>query len=60
MHPRFAGSNTAVGDGFLVGIKIRSTLSFGREVKPSAPCCKVLRHVKDPFEELKRYSLRKN
>jgi hypothetical protein len=36
-------------DGFLRAIKIRSTLSFGREVKPEVPCRKILRHVKDPF-----------
>jgi hypothetical protein len=31
-------------------MKIRSTTSFGGEVKPTAPCCKILRHVKDPSE----------
>jgi hypothetical protein len=41
--PRFAGSNLAEGD------KIRSTTSFGGEVKPSAPCCKILWHVKDDY-----------
>jgi hypothetical protein len=34
------------GDGFLRAIKIRSTPSFGWEVKPRAPCRKILRHVK--------------
>jgi hypothetical protein len=29
-------------------IKIRSTTSFGKEVKPSALCRKILRHVNDP------------
>jgi len=29
------------------GIKIRSTPSFGWEVKPEVPCRKILRHVKD-------------
>jgi hypothetical protein len=29
------------------GYKIRSTPSFGWEVKPEVPCCKILRHVKD-------------
>jgi hypothetical protein len=28
------------------GIKIRSTHSFGWEVKPEVPCRKILRHVK--------------
>jgi hypothetical protein len=36
-------------DGFLRAMKIRSTLSFGWEVKPSAPCCKILRHIKAPL-----------
>jgi hypothetical protein len=27
----------------------RSTTSFRKEVKPSAPCRKILPHVKDPF-----------
>jgi hypothetical protein len=31
-------------------IKIRSTLYFGWEIKPSAPCRKILRHVKQPFK----------
>jgi hypothetical protein len=35
--------------GFLMAIKIRSTNSFGGEVKPSVPCRKTLRHVKDPY-----------
>jgi hypothetical protein len=48
LNPRFAGSNPTEGDGFLRAIKIRSTTAFGGEVKPSAPCCKILRHVKDP------------
>jgi hypothetical protein len=34
-------------DGFLRPIKIRSTPSFGREVKPEVSCRKILRHVRD-------------
>jgi hypothetical protein len=34
------------GDEFLSAIKIRSTSSLGGEVKSSAPCGKILRHVK--------------
>jgi hypothetical protein len=37
LDPRFAGSNPAESGGFLKAIKIRSTTSFGGEVKPSAP-----------------------
>jgi hypothetical protein len=38
--------NTSEDDGFLRAIKIRSTNSFGGEVKKSALCHKVSRHVK--------------
>jgi hypothetical protein len=30
-------------------IEICSTTSFGREVKLSAPCCKILQHVNDSY-----------
>jgi hypothetical protein len=39
-------------------IKIYSTASFGEEVKPSAPCRKIIRHVKEPFEVGKGYFVR--
>jgi hypothetical protein len=45
---RLVGSNPAENDIFLRKIKICSTTSFVREVKPSAPCRKILRHAKDP------------
>jgi hypothetical protein len=38
LDPRFAGSIPTEGDGFLRVIKIRSTTTFGGEVKPSVPC----------------------
>ena len=38
LDPRFAGSIPAEVDGFLRVIKIRSTTSFGGEVKPPVPC----------------------
>jgi hypothetical protein len=34
-------------DGFLRAIKIRSTPSFGWEVKPEVPCHKILWHAKE-------------
>jgi hypothetical protein len=46
LHPRFAGSNPAEGNGFLRVINIRSVTSFGVAVNPSVPCPKILRHVK--------------
>jgi hypothetical protein len=39
---QFADSNRAEEDEFLKAIKIRSLTSFGGEVKPSAPCRKIL------------------
>jgi hypothetical protein len=41
------GFEPGEGDGFLRAIKIRSTPSFGWEVKPEVPCRKILRRVKD-------------
>jgi hypothetical protein len=49
LDPRFACSNPAEGDGFSRSIKIRNTTSFGGEIMPTVPCCKILRHVKDPY-----------
>jgi hypothetical protein len=43
------GSNPAEDDGFLRTISNRGALSFG-EVKPAAPCCNILRHVKETHE----------
>jgi hypothetical protein len=37
------------GSRFLRAIKICSTPSFRWEVKPEVPCCKILRHAKDPL-----------
>jgi hypothetical protein len=37
LDPRFAVSNPADDDGYLRVIEIRSTTSFGGEVKPSVP-----------------------
>jgi hypothetical protein len=41
------------GDGFLRAIKIRSTPSFGCEVKPEVSCRKILHSVKDPLLNLR-------
>jgi hypothetical protein len=45
LDPRFAGSNPAEDNGLFRAIKIHSTTSFGGEIKSSAPCRKILRHV---------------
>jgi hypothetical protein len=43
------GFRPSQDDGILKAIKIRSTTSFGLEVKPSVPCRKILRNVKDSY-----------
>jgi hypothetical protein len=48
--PNVRGLKPGRDDGFLGAIKIRSTTSFGGEVKPSTPFHKILRHVKERFE----------
>jgi hypothetical protein len=58
--PRLAGLDPAEDDGLVRAIKIRSMPSFGEEVKTSAPFRNSLRHVKEPFEELKRNFVRQN
>jgi hypothetical protein len=45
--PKGRGLEFGQGDEFLKAIKIRSTPSFGWEVKPEAPCRKILRYVTD-------------
>jgi hypothetical protein len=49
LDPRFAGSSPVEDDGFLWSIKFQSTTSFRGKVKPSASCCKILQHIKDPY-----------
>jgi hypothetical protein len=46
--PKGRGFKPSRGDGFLRAINFRCTHSFGWEVKPEAPCPKILRHVKEP------------
>jgi hypothetical protein len=51
VDPWFAGSNPAEGSEFLRALKFCSMPSFGEEVKISAPCCNMSRHVTELFEE---------
>jgi hypothetical protein len=44
--PKVRSFKPGRGDGFLRAIKICSTTSFGAEVKPEAPCRKILRFLK--------------
>jgi hypothetical protein len=46
--PGVAGSNPAERDGALRAIKFRSRTSIEGEAKSSAPCRKVVLHIKDP------------
>jgi hypothetical protein len=44
--PKIHGFKPVQSYGFLRAIKIRITLSFGREIKPEDPCHKILWHEK--------------
>jgi hypothetical protein len=44
LDPKFAVSNPAEDDTFLRVMKVSSTTSFGREVKPLVPCHEILCH----------------
>jgi hypothetical protein len=48
-RPNRRGLKPGRGGGFLWAIKIRSTTLFG-EVKPEAPCRKIVLHVKSSLE----------
>jgi hypothetical protein len=48
LDPRFCGSNPTDGDRLLRETKIRSTLSFGGQVKPSIPCPRFCGMLKKP------------
>jgi hypothetical protein len=47
--PKGRGFNPGRGDGFLRMVNIRTTPSFGWEVKLEDPCHKILRYVKDRY-----------
>jgi hypothetical protein len=49
IRPSFSGINPAEVDRLLREIKIRSTTSYGEEVKPSIPYREILLHVKLPY-----------
>jgi hypothetical protein len=59
LGPRFMGSNPANDDGFLQAIKIHSMTSFCWKVRPSAPCQKILQHLKEPCGVGKQYFVSK-
>jgi hypothetical protein len=47
--PKVRGLKLGRGRRIFKGDKISSTTFFGGKVKPSAPCGKILLHVKDPY-----------
>jgi hypothetical protein len=51
--PKGRGFKPGRGGGFLRAVKIRSTTSFGWEVKPEVHCRKILRHVKETLTYLR-------
>jgi hypothetical protein len=55
----FASSNPAEDNGLSRKIQIRSTTSFGTEVKTAVSCRKISRHVTDPYNtrQLRQNSL---
>jgi hypothetical protein len=58
--PSVRGFRPGRGGGFLRAIKIRSTPSFGGEVKPEAPCHNIFRHVKITCRYEQKYFARPN
>jgi hypothetical protein len=57
--PKFRGLNPVEDDRSLRQKKNLIKTSFRGEVKPSVPCRKILRHVKEPYE-YERDTCRKN
>jgi hypothetical protein len=53
--PKVCGFKPAEDDGFLTVIKIRSTTSFGGEIKPSASCRKILWYGEEHWGVWKGY-----
>jgi hypothetical protein len=47
--PKGRGFKPGPVDGFLRAVNIRSSPTFGWEIKPEVPCRKILRHVEDPL-----------
>jgi hypothetical protein len=50
IEPKIRGLKPGRGNGFLRAIKISKTPYFGDEVKPSAPCHKILLYAKELYE----------
>jgi hypothetical protein len=60
LDPSFAGSNPAEDNRLLKAIEVRSTTSFGEEVKSSASCREISQPFKEPRGVLKRYNVGKS
>jgi hypothetical protein len=50
--PKSRGFKSGRDDGFLRAMRVCRT-PFVLKVKPEGPCCKILRHVKDPLRYLR-------
>jgi hypothetical protein len=50
IRPKVCVLKPGQDDGFLSAIKISSTPCFGGEVKPKAPCRRILRHIKERYQ----------
>jgi hypothetical protein len=57
---KICGFKPGLGNGFLRAIKSRTAPSFGGEVKPEAPCRKILWHVKITCKYEQKYFTRLN
>jgi hypothetical protein len=60
LDPKVNGFKPGRGDGFLTATKIRSTPSFGGEVKPEAPCRKIYGMQKITCKYEEKYFARPN
>jgi hypothetical protein len=49
IEPKVRGFRPGQKRWLFMGDKIRSNTFFGEEVKLSVPCCKILLHVKNPY-----------
>jgi hypothetical protein len=50
LDPSFIGAKLPEDNGFLRMMIICNTASFRGEVKPSVPCHKILRHIKESYK----------
>jgi len=59
LDSRFTGSKLTAGDGFIRAKKSAACLP-SEDTQPSAPCCKILQRIKEPFEVITKIVRRPN